>query len=288
MDAPYTLRSLEQMLGLSRSVIAGLIAAGYVTPQRGPRREYRFSFQDVVLLRTAHHLQAANIAPRRLMRSLKLLRERLPPEVPMSGLRITAVGNDVAVREGSAHWEARTGQLLLDFEVRADQGVVTMLQRSPPEPPAAPESAAQWAATRSAADWFCAGEAMEEHDRAGAEAAYRQALALSPDHVYAHVNLGALLCESGRCGEAVALYERAVQIAPDVPSVHFNAGIALEDQHREADALASYRRCLDLAPDLADAHYNAARLCEKLGDGQGAVRHYAAYRRLQKAGEQGA
>ena len=55
----YTLRGIQSMLGLSRGVIAGLIAAGFVTPSRGTRNEYRFSFQDVVLLRTAHSLQAA-------------------------------------------------------------------------------------------------------------------------------------------------------------------------------------------------------------------------------------
>ena len=47
--------------------LAGVITGarsppGFVTPSRGKRREYRFSFQDVVLLRTAHSLQAAQIA----------------------------------------------------------------------------------------------------------------------------------------------------------------------------------------------------------------------------------
>ena len=52
----YTLRNLQAMLGLSRGVITGLVDAGFVTPTRGKRREYRFSFQDVVLLRTAYGL----------------------------------------------------------------------------------------------------------------------------------------------------------------------------------------------------------------------------------------
>ena len=59
------------MLGLSRGVVAGLIAAGFVTPSRGPRNEYRFTFQDLVLLRTALALQAARIPPRRILRSLR-------------------------------------------------------------------------------------------------------------------------------------------------------------------------------------------------------------------------
>ena len=68
---------------------------------------------------------------------------------------------------------------------------------------------------------------------------------------------------------------------PDAALLHYNLAIALEDARRETDALAAYERCLALAPSMADAHYNAARLHEKLGDRQAALRHYSAYRRLQ-------
>ena len=91
---PYTLRGIQQMLGVSRGVVSGLIRAGFVTPARGPRNEYRFSFQDVVLLRTAYALQAAQIAPRKIVRSLQRLAASLPESLPLTGLRITAVGND--------------------------------------------------------------------------------------------------------------------------------------------------------------------------------------------------
>jgi len=39
---------------------------------------------------------------------------------------------------------------------------------------------------------------------------------------------------------------------------------------------------VELAPDFADAHFNAARLYEQLGRGQLALRHFSAYRRLQR------
>jgi hypothetical protein len=48
----YTLRSLQSILGVSRRVLSGLIDAGFVQPTRGKRNEPRFTFQDVVLLRT--------------------------------------------------------------------------------------------------------------------------------------------------------------------------------------------------------------------------------------------
>lgn len=268
----YTLRRIEEMLGLGRSVVAALIHAGFVSPGRGPRNEYRFSFQDVVLLRTAHQLRQSNISPRRMLRSLRQLKAKLPEKLPLSGLRIKAVGNDVAVRDGDAPWEAATGQMLMDFEVAALEGSVSFLDRT--------ESSVQ-AGSMSGAEWFRRGQALESGDINGAENAYRQALVMEPGNANAYLNLGALLCEDGRCEEAVALYDRAILKCPLSAAVHFNRALALEDRGSVRDALASYQQCLALDPTIADAHFNAARLHEKLGEAQHAIRHYSAYRRLK-------
>jgi hypothetical protein len=115
--SPYTIRAIQEMLGLSRGVITGLIASGFVAPSRGPRNEYRFTFREVVLLRTAVELQAARIPPRKILASLRKLKATLPAELPLTGLRITAVGNDVTVRDGRSQWHADTGQLVMDFEL---------------------------------------------------------------------------------------------------------------------------------------------------------------------------
>jgi tetratricopeptide (TPR) repeat protein len=274
-ESSYTLRSIQEMLGISRGVITGLIGAGFVSPTRGSRNEYRFSFQDVVLLRTAYGLQAANIPSRKILRSLERLKSALPTDVPLTGLRITAVGNDVAVREGNAQRSAESGQLLIDFEVApaSDGASVTVLQRRPAQadPP-----------LDDAAAWFAHGEDVEPEDKEAAEAAYRQALALAPDHADAYMNLGALLCDAGRCDEAVKLYDEALLHCPDAPAVHFNRAIALEDQGRSEEALVSYEACLALSPDLANAHFNAARLYQSAGNFQKALRHFNAYRRLTR------
>lgn len=278
-DTPYTLRHIEEMLGLGRSVVMGLVNAGFVTPARGSRNELRFSFQDVVLLRTAHHLRSANIPPKRLLSSLKSLRERLPAELPLTGLRIKAIGNEVAVKEGDAHWGAESGQLLMDFEVAPAKGphdsVAIFSREKPAAPPGKPPPTAQ--------EWFGTGEQLEGVDLHAAEGAYRKALTLAPDHLYAAVNLSALLCDAGRCREAIEVLEKAIRQRPDEPLLHFNAAIALEDLNRVGEALARYDRCIELAPDFQDAHHNAAKLCEQIGDRQGALRHYSAYRRLQMA-----
>jgi tetratricopeptide (TPR) repeat protein len=259
----YTLRQVQALLGLSRGVVAGLMAEGFVKPTRGPRNEWRFTFQDLMLLRTAHGLRRSNIPPRRILRALARLKATLPDELPLTGLRISAIGSDVAVRARDGRWQADSGQLLLDFEVAPVAGSVAIIDRS-----------------EDAQAWFERGQALEAGDAAAAEAAYLQALALAPGHADAAINLGALWCEQRRFAEVVALSPAASPSA----LVHFNLGVALDHLDRANEAETAYARSLELDPTLADAHYNLGRLREQLGDARGALRHFNAYRRLQQRG----
>ena len=44
----YPARDVARLLGLTLPQITGLVRAGCLEPQRGPRRELRFSFRDLV------------------------------------------------------------------------------------------------------------------------------------------------------------------------------------------------------------------------------------------------
>ena len=273
----FTLRAAQEKLGLSRAVLTGLMAAGFVTPSRGARQAYRFTFQDLALLRTAHALQQSGIAPRKILKALATLKAALPDELPLTGLRITAVGADVAVRDRHGALEATSGQLLMDFDVASRGASVAFLDRRGPQPAAAaPDPGAHARAVLQR------GQAQEAAgDTAGAEASYREVIEVAPALVFAFLNLGALLGESGRSAEAVALYDLAAIRHPEVETIWFNRGIALEDQQRHADAVASYERALALDADFADAHFNLGRLLELDGNLQAALRHFSAYRRLR-------
>ncbi len=272
-DAPYTLRGIETMLGISPGIVRSLVRAGFVTPSRGARNELRFSFQDVVLLRTAQGLRAAKVAPRTILRSLRQLRRALPAQLPLTGLRVTAVGNTVAVRDGDAQWEPESGQLLIDFDVVPTPGSVCVLEHR-----GGAGRAAETADTN-----FRRAQRLEGESRAAeAEAAYRRTLTLDPAHADASLNLGALLCDLGRSADAIDVYVEALRRSPELGSLHFNLAVALEDLGEREAALESYERCLALEPGSADAHFNAARLHDQLGHMQQAVRHFNAYRRLQR------
>src|SRR4029077_8640788 len=154
---PYGVRDVERLPHLSRSTIRGLIAAGFVSPTRGPRGAWRFSFQDLIVLRTAQALVEAKVPQRRITRSMAELRRRLPDTMPLSGLSIGAVGSRVVVREGGGGWRADSGQYVLDFEGDPAGGSLSVIER--PATPAEPGNASEW---------FERGLALERTDvRAG-------------------------------------------------------------------------------------------------------------------------
>jgi len=269
---PYTLRGVTQMLGLTRHAIGRLIELGFVKPQRAGRN-LRFSFRDVVLLRTAQELRAAEIPTRQILRSLRQLKSALPLDTPASAIRIRAVGDRVAVRWGDTQWDADTGQLMMDFH-GTPASAVHAFDKPAPAPAAREEEAEDVQALYERA------ESLEATDPQAAEVLYRRVIDAAPDHADAYANLGFLMCESGRNAEAAALYALALRHCPTAPLLHFNRGVALEALGREQEAVRSYEACLRLAPDMADAHQNAALLYARSGDKQRAIRHFSAYRRL--------
>jgi tetratricopeptide (TPR) repeat protein len=291
------------MLHLSRGTIRGLISRGFVSPARGPRREYRFSFQDLVTLRAARALVQAKVPAQRIGRSLSALRRQLPKSVPLTGFTICALGNQVVVgRGGGNRWQAESGQYLLelDVSVAGDSLQITEIKNrggkgsrgagsedSAPgvgrEDVASPAGPASVADSVDAHEWFERGLAAEERDVAEALAAYERCRALDARHLGARINLGRLLHEAGRLDEAQRVYREAVRECEPDPTLFFNLGVLLEDALRNEDAIEAYQQALAADPDLGDAHYNLARLYESLGKPQHAIRHLGIYRRLLKS-----
>lgn len=265
----YGVRTVEKLLGLPRSTIRGLVEAGFVTPARGPRGAYLFSFRDLIALRTAWALSRAGLPGRRILRSLRRLRDQLPESVPLSGLRIGAVGDRVVVSEGGARWQAESGQYLLAFEVEVAGGVLSVTDRNAP--------------SADAEDAFEHGAALEETDPEAAARAYEQALAAEPAHRGAAINLGRLRHAGGRLDAAERVYRAALAAGGDDALLHYNLGVLLEDTGRIDEAVESYERALAGDPGMADCHYNLARLYQAQGRARDALRHLARYRRL--AGE---
>jgi len=262
----YGVHDVQRLLRLPRSTIRSLVHAGFVTPSRGARGAWRFSFQDLIVLRTAQALVEAKVPARRITRSMRELKRRLPETMPLSGLAIGAVADRVVVREGGARWQADSGQYVLEFEADPGSGAPRVIEREPP---------------RSAQSWFEEAASLEASDAGAAIHAYEQAVAADPSFADAPINLGRLLHDRGDLSRAERVYRDAVAACGNEPVLLYNLAVLLEDQERGLEAVDAYEAALTADPDFADGHYNLALLCESLGRPKEAIRHMARYRALR-------
>ena len=271
----YSVGDVERVLRLSRSTIRGLINTGFVSPARGARREYRFSFQDLIVLRAARSLLQSKVSRRRIRSSLEDLRRHLPETMPLSGLSICAVGDRVVVREGKSRWQVDDGQYVLGLDVSVEGGVLHVVDRKEEAPAekVSPDS-------QATPDWFQKALQLESTDRRAALSAYEHAVKEDADNIAAWTNWGRLLHEQGDLKNAEKIYRRALEQCGADPVLMFNFGVLLEDQGQTNAAVEAYQTAIGEDPNLADCHYNLARLYESLGKPQHAIRHLGQYRRL--------
>ena|SRR5438270_260720 len=127
----YSVREVSAMLGLSPAQIRSYV--NFLQPQRGPRGELRFGFHDLVILRTAGELAAANVPQRKVRRVLQRLREQLPEGRSLTGVRIAADGDRVVVSDGGAVWNPESGQILFDFSVEEIAEKTAAIDQRKPE-----------------------------------------------------------------------------------------------------------------------------------------------------------
>lgn len=270
----YSSRDVARLLGLTVAQVRAFARDGFLTPGRAAKGELRFSFQDLVILRTAKALVAARIPTRRIHRALKRLRQELPRGRSLAELRITAEGDRIVVSDGTTAWNPESGQTHLDFAVS------DLATRAAPIARRTAQAARDAEGDLDADDWYELGLELEAVEPDEARDAYRRALELDAHHADAHVNLGRILHEQGMIAEAERHYRLALGDSPEHATAAFNLGIALEDLGRPGDAIEAYRTALAADPRLADAHYNLGRLYDRAGKRAAALRHLGTYKRL--------
>lgn len=283
----YTTREVAEVLGLPTSRILSWARRGLITPTRGARGAYVFSFQDIVLLRTARGLLDAHVPMRRVRSSLEALREQLPLGRPLSAVTISAIGDRVLVQDDDATWEPDSGQIQLTFPVAEVADTVAPIARRRMRASLDADRLGDSGpdAAMSADDWYDSAVDLEAVDPGQAISAYRRAIELTPSFSDAHLNLGRLLHEAGDLSTARNEYLAAIEADAANGRAHFNLGVVLEDEGAPDDATEAYRRAVELEPQLAVAHFNLARLLEAAGAGADAIRHLLEYRRLADEGE---
>ncbi len=274
----YTTREVAELLGLPASTILTWTHDGLLSPRRGLRGAYLFSFQDVALLRGARALLEADVSTRRVREALENLQEQLPAGRPLSAVLVSAEGGRVFARDDEGVWDPGTGQTQLDLSAPASGSRGEALDRRDPR-------RAEAVTHSSADDWYDRGIDLEAEAPERARHAYEQALALDPEHADAHLNLGRLLHEHGNLAGAEYHYRRALLADPENARAFYNLGVVLEDRGHSTGAADAYEAALRLDPNLAAAHFNLSRLCETGGREAEALAHLADYKRILRRAE---
>jgi len=265
----YSTRDVAELLELSPETIREIGRSGILDAERGPGQRYRFSFQDIIILRTAKELLSAGVRKSRINSTLFQLKNRLPASRPLTSFRITGDGGAVVVCDKDQLYNPESGQIHFNFSVADLAGTVAPLARQ-----AAQE--AEKSDQLSSDDWFDLGVDLEAVSPEDAPAAYLRALELDPDHSDAHVNMGRLMQEAGQYETAEHHYKKALAAEPENVLAAFNLGTLYEDMGRIREAIEAY----ESASSFADAHYNLSRLYELVGEHAEALKHLKTYRSL--------
>lgn len=271
----YSTQKVADLVGMKPDQVRHFVRRNVLQPGRGPKGEYRFAFQDMVLLRTAKGLIESDISARELFRALRRLKAGAKSLPALSSVRMEAHSGAVVIRNEDKLWNAQTGQGCLEFAPsgpgRSDGGALAPLWSGVEDEPQDPEEL-------DSDEWRQLGVDLEDWDAGKAFEAYERALELDPRNADAHVNIGRLYQLKGQLKNAKRHYEMAVEAAPHHQLAHYNLG-TLFDELSEGELAANfYHR----APDVPDAHYNLARIFRQRGDELAYRRHRQLYQRLLK------
>jgi len=271
LSQQYTTTEVIRMMGLTRRQLAYWSKLRLVEP-RARWGERFYSFTDLVALETIKRLTDRGVAARRLRRAVVALGEQLGrTRTPLSRLRVVTNGREVVVHSPGTNgrpFEPLTGQFVMQFETARLAGKIRTL------------------ASRTAEEWFEIGLACDTTPETMERAvdAYERVLAIAPDWIEAHINLGTALYQLQRFDEARQSFEAAVALDPSNPLAHFNLSCVREQLHDLPGCVASLHRALDLSPQMADAHLNLAFAYEKMRRETLSHKHLALYLKYHPRG----
>jgi DNA-binding transcriptional MerR regulator len=273
----FTGPEVVRLLSISVGRLRSLDRAGIVSPSGRRRGRRAYTFPDIIALRAARDLLAKKVRLRDVARAIENIRRTLPTVTrPLAELRIISDGQRVVVKSASGTFEPLTGQMVLDFDVKALRDDVVRVLR----PVVGRERA------RTAYDLYVRGSQLDEDPAtmSEAEALYRRALELDPWLAIAYTNLGNICFRRGDEDQAEGLYLKALEIEGAQPEAQYNLGYVMLERGRAADAVGFFKGAIESDPRFADAYFNLAMAYEQVGDPQKARPCWRKYLEIEPTG----
>jgi tetratricopeptide (TPR) repeat protein len=238
-----------------------------------PKAEYGFA--DIGQLIKLRDLRARRISAAHIQASVTAMRAVSGVSDPLLESSAVVNGSRVAFRHFGAVVEPIARQFLLDFD-GALRGQLAEVGDT---------AARQASRDALAQSLFMQAVQMEEAARNDeASALYEQVLSMDPAHAPSCINLGTIAYNQREFLRAETLYRRATVADPGYALAFFDLGNVLDELQRLPEAIEAYRKAIRLAPKYADAHYNLALAYERSAERRRALRHWAAYLKLDASG----
>ncbi len=274
----FTRAEVAEMFALPARRLRAWERLAIVVPSGDPgsARATRYTFSDLLAVRAAKGLTASGFSTAQIRAATDALRAQLPDLAqPLTDARLGADGKRLVARRDGARFDATTGQLVFDFDVRALRDDVVRVLR----PKVSQRQQEAWR-------WYLEGLRLDEDEtaRGRAEEAYRKAIALDPHLATALTNLGNLRLTADHPDEAEALYRRAMAADPNLAEAPYNLAYLLVERGEREAAVALFEQAIALRPEFAEAHYNLAMALTELGDPARARPHWRRYLDLDPHG----
>lgn len=267
---------ISRLLGISTARLGTLDRAG-VSPTGRRRGRRAYTFTDVIALRTAQALLERKVRLRDVTRSINALKRSLPKVArPLVELRIVSDGQRVIVRTQDGAFEPLTGQMLLDFDVKALRDDVVRVLR----PSAGRERA------RTAYELYLQASQLDEDPSTmdTAEQLYLHAIELDPWLAIAYTNLGNIRFRRHDPAGAEVLYKKALQIDAKQPEAQYNLGYVMLERGEADAAVPLFLGAIESDPKFSDAYFNLAMAYEQVGDSGRARPFWKSYIELEPVG----
>jgi tetratricopeptide (TPR) repeat protein len=298
----YSIRDVSRILAVQESRLRYWMQTGFVGPTVRKGGRFYFTFRDLVAVKAAKDLLAADLPLQKARKAVEALRKALPEDThPTTRLRVCSDGETIVALADDVAFEPIGGQVVMAFNLpsfgdhiaevlampRVDPQLGPGHQVRPGGVPVGVEDAPTDAHGGTTAYRYFV-EACAAEDRGDSELAehlFRQAIDLEPNMAAALTNLGNLVYRQGEVEEARRLYDRALEHDPAQPEARYNLANALEDLGELELAVAELRRVCALAPEFADAHYNLGLMLARLGGTEQARQHLERYLELDDASD---
>jgi tetratricopeptide (TPR) repeat protein len=285
----YSIRDVARILAVQESRLRYWTQTGFVGPTVRKGGRFYYTFTDLVAVKSAKDLLAADVSLQTARKAVEALKKALPGDThPASKLRVCSDGKTIVALADDAAFEPIGGQVVMAFSLATfgeHVAEVLAMPRVDPRDPNAPtevtDSPTEANGGTTAYRHFVEACAAEDRgDSQTAEHLFRQAIDLEPNMSAALTNLGNLVYRQGELEEAQKLYERALDHDPLQAEARYNLANVFEDLGETELAIAELRRVCAACPEFADAHYNLGLMLAQVGGTAQAKQHLERYLEL--------